>query len=73
MRSVLRSIAPRSLLVAGVLALAALLPAAPAQAESCTTNLQGIVASGGATAGNPDVCAPQVGRPEGTGTGRKVG
>jgi hypothetical protein len=73
MRSVPRSTALRSLLIAGALSLAALLPATPAQAESCTTNLQGIVASGGATAGKPDVCAPQVGRPAGTGTGRKVG
>ena len=73
MRSVPRSTALRGLLLASVLALAALLPAAPAQADSCTTNLQGIVASHGAAAGTPDACAPQVGRPEGTGTGRKVG
>jgi hypothetical protein len=73
MQSVPRSTALRGLVLAGVLALAALLPAAPAQADSCTTNLQGIVASQGATAGTPDACAPQVGRPEGTGTGRKVG
>ena len=73
MRSVPRFTSLRRLSIAGALALAALLPASPAQAESCTTNVQGIVASHGSTAGNPGVCAPQVGRPEGTGTGRKVG
>jgi len=73
MHPVPRFTALRSLLIAGVLALAALLPASPAQAESCTTNLQGIVASHGATVGKPDACAPEVGRPAGTGTGRKVG
>ena len=61
------------LLIVPMVAIAALLPAAPARAESCTTNIQGIVASDGATMGQPEACAPQVGRPEGTGTGRKVG
>jgi hypothetical protein len=73
MRSLPRPTALRTLLIAGALALPTLLSASPAQADSCTTNLQGIVASHGATAGKPDACAPQVGRPEGTGTGRKVG
>jgi hypothetical protein len=63
----------RKLLAAAVLVLAATLPGSPAHASSCTTNLQGIVSSEGAAKGRPDVCAPQVGRPEGTGTGRKIG
>jgi hypothetical protein len=72
MRSVPRVASLRALLVAGVLALAAS-SAAPAQGESCTTNLGGIVHSDGAAVGQPAACAPEVGRPEGTGTGRKVG
>jgi len=63
----------RKLLAAAVLTLAATLPGAPAQASNCTTNLQGIVSSAGAAQGQPEACAPQVGRPEGTGTGRKIG
>jgi hypothetical protein len=63
----------RKLLAAAILVLAATLPGSPAHASSCTTNLQGIVSSGGASNGHPGACAPQVGRPEGTGTGRKVG
>jgi hypothetical protein len=48
---------------------------APAQAQeaNCQVNIQGIVVSANAAHGSPAACAPQVGRPEGTGTGRKVG
>lgn len=63
----------RKLLIAAILALAATVFTSPAEASSCQTNLQGVVASGGAAQGHPNACAPQVGRPEGTGTGRKVG
>ena len=73
MRLALRAARLRALLITPLFALAALAPAAPAEAASCTANLQGIVASDGATVGSPDACPPQVGRPEGTGTGRKVG
>lgn len=73
MRFVPRVAPPRALLVASALALAATASAAPAQAESCTTNIQGIVVTDNADHGQPGACAPQVGRPAGTGTGRKVG
>jgi hypothetical protein len=74
MRSVPRSTALRGLLLAGVLALAALAPSAKADADaSCTANLQGIVSSQGSSNGNTDACPLRVGRPEGRGTGRKVG
>jgi hypothetical protein len=64
---------PRKLLTAAVLAAAAIVFTPTAEASTCTTNLQGVVSSGGAIQGHPSACAPQVGRPEGTGTGRKVG
>jgi hypothetical protein len=53
----------------------ALAAAAPATAQdaNCTVNIQGIVVTDNAAHGQPAACAPQVGRPEGTGTGRKVG
>ena len=63
----------RKLLAAAILVFATTLPGSPAHASSCTTNLQGVVSSGGAAQGRPAACAPEVGRPEGTGTGRKVG
>jgi hypothetical protein len=61
------------LFVAAVLAAATVVSAAPAQADSCTVNIQGTVVTDNAGHGEPAACAPQVGRPEGTGTGRKVG
>jgi hypothetical protein len=74
MRLAPRAASLRKLLAVPVLAaLAAFAPAAPAQAESCTPNIGGIVNSLHVAQGEPDACAPQVGRPEGTGTGRKVG
>ena len=74
MRSVPRSTALRGLVLAGVLALAALAPSAKADDEaSCTANLQGIVSSQGSSNGHTDACPLRVGRPEGRGTGRKVG
>jgi hypothetical protein len=74
MRSVPRSTALRGLVLAGVLALAALAPSAKADDESsCTANLQGIVSSQGSSSGHTDACPLRVGRPEGRGTGRKVG
>jgi hypothetical protein len=72
MHSVPRAASLRMLFVAAVLAVAAA-AAAPAQADSCTVNIQGIVVTDNAGHGEPGACAPQVGRPEGTGTGRKVG
>ena len=56
-------------------AVALVLAVAPAQAReaNCTVNIQGIVVTDNASHGQPAACAPQVGRPEGTGTGRKVG
>jgi hypothetical protein len=71
--SVPRLVPLRKLLAAAILVLAATLPGSPAHASSCTTNLQGIVSSGNAAQGQPGACAPEVGRPEGTGTGRKIG
>jgi hypothetical protein len=73
MHSVPRAASLRTLFVAAVLAVAAAVSAAPAQADSCTVNIQGIVVTDNAGHGQPGACAPQVGRPEGTGTGRKVG
>jgi len=73
MRSVPRAASLRPLLLASAVALAAAASAAPAQAESCTTNVQGIVVTDNAASGEPAACAPQVGRPANTGTGRKVG
>lgn len=73
MQPVPRAASLRTLFVAVVLAAAAAISVAPAQADSCTTNLQGIVVTDNASHGQPAACAPQVGRPEGTGTGRKVG
>ena len=72
MHSVPRGASLRTLFVAVVLAIAAALSAAPAQA-TCTANLQGIVVTDNASHGQPAACPSQVGRPEGTGTGRKVG
>ena len=74
MRLVPRVASLRTLLAVSVIALAAAgSAAAPAHAESCTTNIQGIVVTDNAEHGQPAACAPQVGRPAGTGTGRKVG
>ena len=72
MHPVPRAASLRTLLVVVVLAVAAAVSASPAQAN-CTVNIQGIVVTDNASNGQPDACAPQVGRPEGTGTGRKVG
>ena len=73
-RSVPRFTALRSLLIAGVLALAAFAPSAKADDESsCTANLQGIVSSQSSSNGHTEACPLRVGRPEGRGTGRKVG
>jgi hypothetical protein len=72
MHPVPRAASLRMLFVAVVLAVATAASAAPAQAN-CTVNIQGIVVTDNASHGQPDTCAPQVGRPEGTGTGRKVG
>jgi hypothetical protein len=55
-----------------VIALAAAAPAGAVE-PNCTVNIQGIVVTDNASHGQPAACAPQVGRPEGTGTGRKVG
>jgi hypothetical protein len=63
----------RKLLIAAVLAATATVFTPTAEASTCTTNLQGVVSSSGVTQGEPDACAPEVGRPAGTGTGRKVG
>ena len=73
MHPVPRAASLRMLFVAVVLAVATAASAAPAQAENCTVNLQGIVVTDNASHGQPAACALQVGRPEGTGTGRKVG
>jgi len=74
MRSLPRSTALRSSLIAVVLALAALASSAKADDEpSCVANLQGIVSSQGSSNGHSDACPLRVGRPEGRGTGRKVG
>jgi hypothetical protein len=73
MHSVPRAASLRTLFVVLVLAAAAAISAAPAQAENCTVNIQGIVVTDNASNGQPAACAPQVGRPEGTGTGRKIG
>ena len=73
MRPVPRAASLRMLFVAAVLAAAAVVSATPAQADSCTVNIQGIVVTDNASHGQPAACALQVGRPEGTGTGRKVG
>jgi len=73
MRFVPRVASLRTLAVSSVLALGAAASAGPAQAESCTTNVQGIVVTDYADNGQTGACAPQVGRPANTGTGRKVG
>jgi hypothetical protein len=73
MHPVPRAASLRTLFAVVVLAVAAAVSAAPAQADNCTVNIQGIVVTDNASNGQPDACAPQVGRPEGTGTGRKVG
>lgn len=73
MRFVPRVASLRTLVAASVLALGAAASAGPARAESCTTNVQGIVVTDNAANGEPGACAPQVGRPANTGTGRKVG
>jgi hypothetical protein len=73
MHPVPRTASLRTLFAVVVLAVAAAVSAAPAQADNCTVNIQGIVVTDNASYGQPDACAPQVGRPEGTGTGRKVG
>jgi hypothetical protein len=72
MRPVPRAASLRMLFAAAVLAIAAAVSAAPAQA-TCTANLQGVVVTDNAGHGQPAACPSQVGRPEGTGTGRKVG
>jgi hypothetical protein len=64
---------PRALLAVPVIAVALAASAPATQAESCTVNIQGIVVTDNALNGQPAACAPQVGRPDGTGTGRKVG
>ena len=73
MQPVPRAASLRMLFAAVVLAVAAAVSAPPAKAESCTANIQGIVVTDNAGNGQPAACAPQVGRPEGTGTGRKIG
>ena len=74
MRSLPRSTALRGFVLAGVFALAALAPSAKADDEAtCAANLQGIVSSQGSSNGHTDACPLRVGRPEGRGTGRKVG
>ena len=72
MHPVPRAASLRTLFVGVVLAVAAAVSASPAQA-TCTVNIQGIVVTDNASHGQPDACAPEVGRPDGTGTGRKVG
>jgi hypothetical protein len=72
MRPVPRAAPPRMLFAAVVLAVAAAFSAAPAQAD-CTANLQGVVVTDNASHGQTNACPLRVGRPEGTGTGRKVG
>ena len=72
MRSVPRAASLRMLFAAAVLAVIAAFSATPAQA-TCTANLQGVVVTDNAGHGQPAACPSEVGRPEGTGTGRKVG
>ena len=75
MRSLPRSTALRSSLIAVVLALAALAPSARADDEpSCVANLQGIVSSQGSSTGHSPLPVRSVsGAPRARGTGRKVG
>jgi hypothetical protein len=76
MVSVPRAASVRMLLAAVLAAAAAATSTAaaatPAEAN-CTVNIQGIVVTDAAAHGQPAACAPEVGRPDGTGTGRKVG
>jgi len=72
MRPVPRAASLRMLFAAAVLAVVAAFSATPAQAD-CTPNLQGTVRSDNAGHSQSDACPLRVGRPEGTGTGRKVG